>query len=190
MAKQRGGSPFTDSWFELPFWILFFLLVVSITLLWNYGIFTKSVPVAIAKPVIPGQAKHAPTFTIDKAYMEGLDSTYIFHSFFTVHNWTHKYELYARFVTDLNQATTFEKVTDPHHSFTYKIKSTKVPSTAYVEAYISLNDIPIGPTQRLDLDMSTQPASQSSSESSGLHPFVSSGPSKKGYTSPSLVGTQ
>jgi hypothetical protein len=42
MAKQRGGSPFTDSWFEMPFWILFFLLVVTIILLWQFGIFNPT----------------------------------------------------------------------------------------------------------------------------------------------------
>jgi hypothetical protein len=47
MAKQRGGSPFTDSWFEMPFWILFFLLIVTVILLWQFGIFNKP-------PVSPG----------------------------------------------------------------------------------------------------------------------------------------
>jgi hypothetical protein len=49
MPKQKGGSPFTDSWFEMPFWILLFLIIITLILLWQFGIFNK--PVAIAQPV-------------------------------------------------------------------------------------------------------------------------------------------
>jgi len=153
MAKQRGGSPFTDSWFEMPFWFLLFLIVLTVVLLAAFGIFDPKISQqasSVRPTFIPGQTEHKPTFVINKAYMESLDSTYVFHSFFTAKNWTHEYELYARFVTDLNQITEFEKV-DPPVKYMYKIKSPKAPISAYVEAYISLNGVPTGPTQRLDI---------------------------------------
>jgi hypothetical protein len=165
MPKQKGGSPFTDSWFEMPFWILLFLIVVTLILLASFGIFNPKPPTppSIRPTFIPGQTEHKPSFVINNAYMESLDSSYTFNAFFTANNWNSDYKLYARFVTDLNQITDFEKVKDPPRIFTYKIKSAKPPKTAYVEAYISYDDIPIGPTQKLDIDLTTLQVSQHSS---------------------------
>lgn len=49
---KKGGSPFTDSWFEMPFWILFFLLVVICILLWQFGIFNIKKTIPLLKPQV------------------------------------------------------------------------------------------------------------------------------------------
>ena len=65
---MKGGSPFTDSWFEMPFWILFFLMIVIAILIWQFKIFN---PPKIAPPIQPSQPKPAnidqPTLDISSA---------------------------------------------------------------------------------------------------------------------------
>ena len=77
MPKQKGGYPFTDSWFEFPFWILFIIILIIIGLA-AAGIFnTKSTPPP--KPIIPGETWHQPEFDITNAYMENAEAviTYV-----------------------------------------------------------------------------------------------------------------
>lgn len=66
MPKQKGGYPFTDSWFEFPFWFLFLIILIIIGLAAS-GIFnTKSLPPS--KPLLPGETWHQPEFDITNAY--------------------------------------------------------------------------------------------------------------------------
>lgn len=77
MPKQKGGYPFTDSWFEFPFWILFLIILIVIGLAVG-GIFnSKSIPPS--KPLISGQTWHQPEFDITNAYMENNEAviTYV-----------------------------------------------------------------------------------------------------------------
>jgi hypothetical protein len=70
MPKQKGGYPFTDSWFEFPFWILFIIILIIIGLAAG-GIFNPtSSPPSPPKPLIPGQIWHRPEFDITNAFME------------------------------------------------------------------------------------------------------------------------
>jgi len=70
MPKQKGGYPFTDSWFEFPFWILFIIILIIIGLAAG-GIFNPtSSPPSPPNPLIPGQIWHRPEFDITNAFME------------------------------------------------------------------------------------------------------------------------
>jgi hypothetical protein len=39
MPKQKGGYPFTDGWFEMPFWILLISGIITVIVLASLGIF-------------------------------------------------------------------------------------------------------------------------------------------------------
>jgi hypothetical protein len=45
---KKGGSPFTDSWFEMPFWILLLLFTIICIFLWKFNIFNKHL-----EPIMP-----------------------------------------------------------------------------------------------------------------------------------------
>jgi PAB1-binding protein PBP1 len=78
MPKQKCGYPFTDSWFEFPFWVLFLIILIVIGLAVG-GIFnSKSIP-SQPKPIISGQTWHQPEFDITNAYMENGEAviTYV-----------------------------------------------------------------------------------------------------------------
>jgi len=184
MAKQRGGSPFTDSWFEMPFWILFFLLVISITLMWQYGIFNKT-PVAIAK-IIPGIKQQGVLTILEAVQGVNLISAKVTYS---TKNAPHGSKVMFRIV---------DTITDrPYYAFSTSEKPESVQVTTdignpttnqTIQGYLSLNDTPITPVQTVPVRIIQQGARNSSS-SSDPHPSSSSDLSKKVYTSPSLVGT-
>lgn len=181
MAKQRGGSPFTDSWFELPFWILFFLLVVTIILLWKFGIFTKSVghPVQV---ILPGVTRQGVLTIVEAIQSEDSRSAQV--TYFTK-DAPHGAKVMMRLINTGNDGAFSEfPVSDKHTTVTVKTRIGHLKLIHSLEGYLSLNDTPLTPIQTVP----TQQASQNSSASSDPHPFVSSDPSKKPYTSPSLVG--
>jgi hypothetical protein len=182
MAKQRGGSPFTDSWFEMPFWFLFFLIIITVILLWHFGIFTKTAPVAIAKPVLPGVSRQGVLNILEAIQSEDGLSAEV--TYFTK-DAPHGSKVMMRLINTGHDGRFSEfPISDKHTTVTVKTRIGNLQLKHSLEAYISLNDTPLTPVQTVP----TQQVSQSSSESSGPHPFVSSDPSKKGYTSPSLVG--
>jgi hypothetical protein len=75
-------------------------------------------------------------------------------------------------------------VSDKHTTVTVKTRIGHLKLIHSLEGYLSLNDTPLTPVQTVP----TQQDAQKSSESSDPLPSASSGPSKKSYTSPSLVG--
>jgi hypothetical protein len=189
MAKQRGGSPFTDSWFEMPFWILFFLLVVTVILLWQFGIFNKPAPVAPAKPVqavLPGVTRQG-VLNIHEV-VQGNDLITAKVTYSTV-DAPHGSKVMFRIV---------DSITDRQYSeYNTSIKPESVQVSAgignpttnqSVQGYLSLNGTPLTPVQNVPVRIIQQGARNSSGSSDPL-PSASSGLSKKAYTSPSLVGT-
>lgn len=185
MAKQRGGSPFTDSWFELPFWILLFLLVVTVILLWKFGIFNK--PVAIAQPVksiLPGVSQQG-VLTIVEA-IQSQDALSAEVTYFTK-NTPQGAKVMMRLIHTGNDGAFVEfPISEKHKTVNVKTRIGNLQLKHSLEAYLSLNDTPLTPLQIVP----TQQGAQTSSGSSDPLPSASSGPSKKSYTSPSLVGNQ
>lgn len=184
MAKQRGGSPFTDSWFEMPFWILFFLFIISGILLWHFGVFSK--PVAIAQPVksiLPGVSQQG-VLTIVEAIQSQDGSAEV--TYFTK-NTPQGAKVMMRLIHTGNDGAFVEfPVSEKHMTVTVKTRIGNLQLKHSLEAYISLNDTPLTPVQIVP----TQQGAQKSSGSSDPLPSASSGPGKKSYTSPSLVGNQ
>jgi hypothetical protein len=202
MAKQRGGSPFTDSWFEMPFWFLFFLLIVTVILLWQFGIFNKPAPPPVApKQILPGQTHKPPSFVISDAsgwYLPAQKSNHIdsYHidSFFTTTNFSPSdYTIMVRSVSNIDtnpEFTPVQTTSSTTSGWTHNYISPNLdPTSIYLEAYISYQGVAITPTQRRYVTPVTQPGARNSSGSSDPLPSASSGPGKKAYTSPSLVGT-
>jgi hypothetical protein len=77
MPKQKGGYPFTDSWFEFPFWVLFLIILIIIALALG-GIFNpKALPPS--KPLILTEKWNQPEFDITNAFMENGEAviTYV-----------------------------------------------------------------------------------------------------------------
>jgi hypothetical protein len=183
MAKQRGGSPFTDSWFEMPFWILFFLLIVTVTLLWHYGVFSKSV--AIAQPVksiLPGVTQQGVLTIVEAIQSEDGLSAEV--TYFTK-NAPHGAKVMLRLIHTGNDGRFVEfPISEKHKTVTVKTRIGHLQLKHSLEAYLSLNDTPLTPVQTVP----TQQGAQKSSGSSDPLPSASSGPGKKAYTSPSLVG--
>lgn len=192
MAKQRGGSPFTDSWFEMPFWILFFLLVVTVILLWQFGIFNKT-SVAIAKPV-------QTTFVNTKLTQPQLDILEVVpHSDgMTVSvSYSTKYTSDGQHVAIRmdeydKPATQFKNFPVGKNTVTvHGYRSPQFNTRLMLESMIvtadgtSLSPLVMTPF----IFESTQQGARNSSGSSDPLPSASSGPGKKAYTSPSLVGT-
>lgn len=185
--RQKGGSPFTDSWFEMPFWILFFLLVVTVILLWQFGIFNKSV--TQPPKIVPGETRRG-VLIIDEA-IERSDLISAKVTYSTV-DAPQGAKVMLRIV---------DSITDRgFHEFPASEKKVTVNVTnglgnptgnQFVDGYLSLNGTALTPLQKIPvrLEGPIQQVSHTSSASSGHHPSASSGPSKKVYTSPSLVGT-
>ena len=193
MAKQRGGSPFTDSWFEMPFWFLFFLLIITVILLWQFGVFNKPAPVAIAK-IIPGQTLKPniaqPELTIEEVtpHPDGITVTVSYST---------KYTTDGQFVAI--RMDEYDKAATPFKNFpvgkktvtVHGYRSPQFNKRMMLEAYIvsadgsGLSPLIMNPF----MFESTQPGARNSSASSDPLPSASSGPGKKAYTSPSLVGT-
>ena len=171
MAKQRGGSPFTDSWFEMPFWILFFLLIVTVTLLWHYGIFNK--PVAIAQPVkaiLPGVQQQGVLTIVEAIQSEDSRSAQV--TYFTK-NAPHGANVMLRLIHTGNDGPFSEfPVSDKHTTVTVKTRIGHLKLIHSLEGYLSLNDTPLTPVQTVP----TQPGTSSGipGTSSGI-PGTSSG---------------
>jgi len=185
MAKQRGGSPFTDSWFEMPFWFLFFLLIITVILLWQFGVFNKPAPVAIAK-IIPGVNRQGVLNIHEVVQGHDLISAKVTYS---TPDAPHGAKVMFRIVDTITdrQYTEFHTSNKP---ITVQVSAGIGNSTTNqsVEGYLSLNGTPLTPVESVPVRIFIRQASQNSSASSDPHPFVSSDPSKKPYTSPSLVG--
>lgn len=146
MAKQRGGSPFTDSWFEMPFWFLFFLLIISIILLWNYGIFNKPAPPAIAK-IIPGVTRQGVLNILE--VVEGHDKVSAKVTYSTP-NAPHGAKVMFRIVDMMaprrySEFNTSEKPETVHVSAGIGNPRTNQS----IEGYLSLNDTPLTPVQNV-----------------------------------------
>lgn len=185
MAKQRGGSPFTDSWFEMPFWFLFFLLVVTVTLLWQYGIFNKPAPVAIAK-IIPGVTRQGVLNIHEVVQGHDLISAKVTYS---TPDAPHGAKVMFRIVDTITDRQYTEYNTSNKPITVLVTTDIGNPTTNQsVEGYLSLNGTPLTPVESVPVRI-IQQASRNSSASSDPLPSASFGPGKKGYTSPSLVGT-
>lgn len=183
MAKQRGGSPFTDSWFEMPFWILFFLLVVAIILMWHFDVFNKPAVAQPVKSIIPGVQRQG-VLTIVEA-IQSQDGRSAEVTYFTK-DAPHGAKVMMRLIHTGNDGGFAEFPTsEKHNTVTVRTRIGNLQLKHSLEAYISLNDTPLTPKQTVP----TQQDAQKSSAPSGPQPYASSDPSKKAYTSPSLVGT-
>ena len=162
MPKQKGGYPFTDSWFEFPFWILFLIILIIIGLA-VAGIFnTKSTPSPPPKPIIPGETWHQPEFDITNAYMENGEAviTYV----------TNK--PYEGLKVKLRLVDGDKK--DEWKDFSIGTKTIRLQprnlnlELLSVEGYISYEDTPVTPIKSIPV---TKDAKTSSTESGKLHPF-------------------
>jgi hypothetical protein len=196
MAKQRGGSPFTDSWFEMPFWILFFLLVVTVILLWQFGIFNKPAPVAIAQPV---QTKFAntnlaqPELTIEEVIpqSDAMSVKVTYSTKYTVDGQIVCIRMYETDEYIPTGATAFKFFPVGKNTVTVQNTNPAPNKHFLLESYIkAADDVSLSPLVITPFQFkSTQPGARNSSGSSDPLPSASSGPGKKVYTSPSLVGT-
>jgi hypothetical protein len=181
MAKQRGGSPFTDSWFEMPFWILFFIFVIAIVLVWHFDFSTPAVAQPV-KSILPGVQRQG-VLTIVEA-IQSQDGLSAEVTYFTKEA-PHGAKVMMRLIHTGNDGGFSEFPTsEKHKTVTVKTRIGNLQLKHSLEAYISLNDTPLTPVQTVP----TQQVSPPSSGPSGPQPFASFDPSKKAYTSPSLVG--
>lgn len=185
MAKQRGGSPFTDSWFEMPFWILFFLFIISGILLWHFGVFSK--PVAIAQPVksiLPGVSQQG-VLTIVEA-IQSQDGLSAEVTYFTK-NTPQGAKVMMRLIHTGNDGAFVEfPISEKHKTVTVKTRIGNLQLKHSLEAYLSLNDTPLTPVQTVP----TQPDAQKSSGSFTPSTGQASGkyaPSSTGQASGSFV---
>ena len=160
MPKQKGGYPFTDSWFEFPFWILFIIILIIIGLA-AAGIFnTKSTPPP--KPIIPGETWHQPEFDITNAYMENGEAVITYVTNKPYDGLTVK----LRLVDD--------KTNNPWQDFSIGTKTIRLQprnlnlELLSVEGYISYEDTSVTPIKSIPV---TKDATSSSNESGKLHPF-------------------
>jgi len=159
MPKQKGGYPFTDSWFEFPFWFLFLIILIIIGLAAG-GIFnTKSSPPS--KPLILSEKWHQPEFDITNAFMENGEAviTYV------TTNPYHGLKVKLRLVDD--------KTNNPWQEFSIGTKSIRLQpknlsSVLNVEGYIDYENTPVTPITSMSI---TKDSKSSSTESGKLHPF-------------------
>ena len=159
MPKQKGGYPFTDSWFEFPFWFLFLIILIIIGLAAG-GIFnTKSSPPS--KPLILSEKWHQPEFDITNAFMENGEAviTYV------TTNPYHGLKVKLRLVDD--------KTNNPWQEFSIGTKSIRLQpknlsSVLNVEGYIDYENTPVTPITSMPI---TKDSKSSSTESGKLHPF-------------------
>ena len=160
MPKQKGGYPFTDSWFEFPFWFLFLIVLIIIGLAAS-GIFnTKSLPPS--KPLILSEKWHQPEFDITNAFMENGEAviTYV------TTNPYHGLKVKLRLVDD--------KTNNPWQEFSIGTKSIRLQPKNLnlvglsVEGYIDYENTPVTPITSMPI---TKDSKSSSTESGKLHPF-------------------
>lgn len=159
MPKQKGGYPFTDSWFEFPFWFLFLIILIIIGLVAG-GIFnTKSLPPP--KPLLPGEIWHQPEFDITNAYMENNEAVITYVS----NNPYNDLKVKLRLVDD--------KTNNPWQDFSIGTKTIRLqpknPSSVLnVEGYIDYENTPVTPIKSVPV---TKDSKTTSTESGKLHPF-------------------
>jgi hypothetical protein len=125
MAKhQKGGSPFTDSWFEMPFWFLLFLIIVIGILVWQFGIFNKPLPIP-AKPKAEVETPRLEFISADESKLQysatGCSKCKV--------NLRHGHSIYKEF---------------PMGKHTIDLKTSEI-----VEGYISLNGTPLTPVKSI-----------------------------------------
>ena len=194
MAKQRGGSPFTDSWFEMPFWILLFLLVVTVILLWKFGIFNK--PVAIARPVqatIANSKLAQPELRILEVVPQpdAMTVKVTYSTKYTTQGQSVSIRMYDENDFNPNGATLFKNFPTGKNTVTVENIAPAPNKNFLLESLITSGDDYVSPLLLNPFKFgSTPPGAQKSSGSSDPLPSASSGPSKKSYTSPSLVSNQ
>lgn len=160
MPKQKGGYPFTDSWFEFPFWFLFLIILIIIGLA-AAGIFnTKSSPPP--KSLIPGETWHQPEFDITNAYMENGEAviTYVTNKPYD------GLKVKLRLVDG--------KTNNPWQDFSIGTKTIRLQPKNLnsiglsVEGYIDYENTPVTPITSIPI---TKDSKTSSNESGKLHPF-------------------
>jgi hypothetical protein len=144
MAKQRGGSPFTDSWFEMPFWFLLFLIIITVILLWQFGIFNKPVPPAIAK-IIPGVQQQGILTIVEAIQSEDALSAQV--TYFTK-DAPHGAKVMFRIVDMMAPRQYSEFHTSEKPETVHVSAGIGNPRTNQsIEGYLSLNDTPITPVE-------------------------------------------
>ena len=147
MAKQRGGSPFTDSWFEMPFWILFFLLVVTVILLWKFGIFNKASITQPVKSILPGVQQQG-VLTIIEA-IQSQDGLSAEVTYFTK-NAPQGAKVMMRLIHTGNDGNFSEFPTsEKHKTVIVKTRIGHLKLIHSLEGYLSLNDTPLTPIQTI-----------------------------------------
>ena len=173
MRKQKGGYPFTDSWFEFPFWFLFLIILIVIGLAAG-GIFnSKSIP--LSKPLISGQTWHQPEFNITNAYMENNEAviTYVTN------------QPYQGLIVKLRLVD--GKTNNPWQDFSIGTKTVRIQSKnpssigLSVEGYIDYQGTPVTPVTNVPV---TKDAKNISSNSGNLMLFTSSNKNTSPYKSP------
>lgn len=160
MPKQKGGYPFTDSWFEFPFWFLFLIILIIIGLVAG-GIFnTKSSPPP--KPLMLSEKWHQPEFDITNAFMENGEAVITYVS----NNPYHGLKVKLRLVDD--------KTNNPWQEFSIGTKTIRLQPKNLnlvglsVEGYIDYENTPVTPITSIPI---TKDSKTSSTESGKLHPF-------------------
>ena len=160
MPKQKGGYPFTDSWFEFPFWILFLIILIIIGLAAG-GIFNTKSNSLPPKPIIPGETWHQPEFDITNAFMENGEAVITYVS----NNPYHGLKVKLRLLDD--------KTNNPWQDFsigtkTIRLQPKNLSSVLNVEGYIDYENTPVTPITSMSI---TKDSKSSSTESGKLHPF-------------------
>jgi hypothetical protein len=152
MAKQRGGSPFTDSWFEMPFWFLLFLIIITVILLWQFGIFNKPVPPAITK-IIPGVQQQGVLTIVEAIQSEDSRSAQV--TYFTK-DAPHGAKVMLRLIHTGNDGNFSEFPTsDKHKTVIVKTRIGHLKLIHSLEGYLSLNDTPLTPVQTISTQQAT-----------------------------------
>lgn len=160
MPKQKGGYPFTDSWFELPFWVLFLIILIIIGLAAG-GIFNtkSSLP---PKPLILSEKWHQPEFNITNAFMENGEAVITYVS----NNPYHGLKVKLRLVDN--------KINNPWQEFSTGTKIVRIQPKNLsslglsVEGYIDYENTPVTPITSIPI---TKDSKTSSTESGKIHPF-------------------
>ena len=161
MPKQKGGYPFTDSWFEFPFWILFLIILIIIGLAAG-GIFNTKSNSLPPKPIIPGETWHQPEFDITNAFMENGEAVITY-----VTNKPYKgLEVKLRLVDT--------KTNNPWQDYSMGTKTIRLQprnlnlELLSVEGYIDYENTPVTPIRSLPV---TKDSKTTSTDSGKLHPF-------------------
>jgi hypothetical protein len=160
MPKQKGGSPFTDSWFEMPFWILLFLIIITLILLWQFGIFNKRDPPVIAK-IIPGVTRQGVLNILE--VVEGHDEISAKVTYSTP-NAPDGAKVMFRIVDTITDRRFSEFHTSEKPVTVHVSAGIGNPTTNQsIEGYLSLNGTPITPVESVPVRIIIQQVSQHSS---------------------------